>query len=243
MDRSILFYSLCVLGIVGLLSVPTARSLLLGLDTSAQKESGRTEIVLAGWGNTQEVAMLNQLMADFEAGNPDIKVKFIHIQQNFNTVLLTMMAGGRSPDIFYVAPSNLGSMLSKGVLLDLEPYLEQSPVVGVEDFFPQTVEPYRWDGKRFGQGPIYGLCKDWSPDFLIFYNKNLFDEAGIPHPDGSWTREEFVDIARRLTKRDEQDASYSLASTITPIQSSGSGSRAGASSPQIGRACCSKARQ
>ena len=62
MDRSTLFYSLCALGIVGLLSVPTTRSLLLGLDTSAQKESGRTEIVLAGWGNTQEVAMLNQLM-------------------------------------------------------------------------------------------------------------------------------------------------------------------------------------
>ena len=49
MDRSILFYSLCLLGVVGLLSVPTARSLLLGLDTSAQRESGRTEIVLAGW--------------------------------------------------------------------------------------------------------------------------------------------------------------------------------------------------
>ena len=204
MDRSTLFYSLCALGIVGLLSVPTARSLLLGLDTSAQRESGRTEIVLAGWGNTQEVAMLNQLMADFEAGNPDIKVKFIHIQQNFNTVLLTMMAGGRSPDIFYVAPVTLGSMLSKGVLLNLEPYLEKSQLVGVEDFFPQTVEPYRWDGKHFGQGPIYGLCKDWSPDFLIFYNKNLFDEAGIPYPDGSWTRAEFVEIARRLTKRDEQ---------------------------------------
>ena len=95
-------------------------------------------------------------------------------------------------------------MLSKGVLLNLEPYLEKSQLVGVEDFFPQTVEPYRWDGKHFGQGPIYGLCKDWSPDFLIFYNKNLFDEAGIPYPDGSWTRAEFVEIARRLTKRDEQ---------------------------------------
>ena len=73
--------------------------------------------------------MLNPLMADFEAGNPDIKVKFIHIQQNFNTVLLTMMAGGRAPDIFYVAPVTLGNMLSKGVLLNLEPYLEKSQLV------------------------------------------------------------------------------------------------------------------
>ena len=46
-----------------------------------------------------------------------------------------MMAGGRSPDIFYVAPVTLGSMLSKGVLLNLEPYLEKSQLVGVEDFF------------------------------------------------------------------------------------------------------------
>ncbi len=203
MDRTSIFYIACALGLIGLLSVPTARSLLLGLDPPAV-ETAVTEIAFAGWGNTHEVAMLRQLIDEFERDNAGLKVKFIHIQQNYDAVLTTMMAGRRAPDIFYISPSMLGSMLAKRVLLNLSPYLEKSAVVRLEDFFPQTVEPYRWDGRRFGRGPVYGLCKDWSPDYLVYYNKDLFEKEGIDLPDGSWTREEFVDIAQRLTKRDER---------------------------------------
>ena len=37
---------------------------------------------------------------------------------------------------------------------------------------------------------------------LLYYNKDMFDEAGIDYPDGSWTWDEFYDIAEKLTKED-----------------------------------------
>lgn len=36
----------------------------------------------------------------------------------------------------------------------------------------------------------------------MWYNKDMFDEAGIDYPDGSWTWDEFYDIAEKLTKED-----------------------------------------
>jgi multiple sugar transport system substrate-binding protein len=113
-----------------------------------------------------------------------------------------MMAGGEAPDVFNVQPSTLGEMLTKRVLLELDPYIARSKAVHLEDFYPQTLAPYRWDGTRYGRGPLHGICKDWTPDNLIYYNKNLFDQAGIPYPDGSWNRAQFVEIAQKLTRRD-----------------------------------------
>jgi multiple sugar transport system substrate-binding protein len=165
---------------------------------------GPTPVTFASFGNTFEVEVLHLLIDRFERDNPDVRVKYVHIPQNYDPVLLTMIAGGSAPDLFYVLPYTLGDMISKGVLMDLDPFVARSRSVHIADFFPQTVAPYRWDGRRFGEGPLFGICKDWSPDYLIYFNKNLFDAAGIPHPDGSWTRDEFVEIAQRLTKQDER---------------------------------------
>jgi len=171
---------------------------------TADVHGGPTTITFASFGNTFEVEVLHRLLTAFERENHDVRVKYVHIPQSYDAVLLTMIAGGSAPDLFYVLPYTLGDMISKGVLMDLDPFVARSKAVHIDDYFPQTVAPYRWDGHKFGQGRLYGLCKDWSPDYLVYYNKNLFDEEGIPHPDGSWTRDQFVEIAQRLTKRDER---------------------------------------
>lgn len=160
-------------------------------------------VTFAGWGNKFEIGLMNDLIAKFERENPDIRVKFVYVpSSNYEPVLLTMMAGGSAPDVFYIAPSMLSDMLSKHVLLQLDTYIAGSKLVKLEDYFPQTIVPYRWDGEHFGKGGLYGICKDWSPDCLVYYNKSLFRKAGIPYPDGSWTRDEFVNIAKKLTVRD-----------------------------------------
>lgn len=177
---------------------------LLGLSAcrpSDRSPDGRVQITFASGGNLLEVQTLTELVAQFEMENPDLDVRYIPITGSYDTVLLTMIAGGKAPDLFNVQPWTLGDMISKGVLMELEEPLAQTSI-RVEDFFPQTLEPYRWDGKRYGRGPLYGLCKDWSPDFMVYYNQDHFDQAGLPYPDGTWTREQFLRVAQRLTQRD-----------------------------------------
>ena len=169
-----------------------------------QVESGPPTVVLAGWGNPEEVQLAYDIINGFMAENPAYRARFLHIPYNYDLVLLTMMAGGSAPDVFYIGPTMLQSLVSKGVLMNIEERVAQSTVIGLSDYFPQTVSPYRYDGHEFGQGPLYGLCKDWSPDFLVFYNKDLFREAGLDIPDGTWDRETFLDAAKRLTRRDDK---------------------------------------
>ncbi|MFY9856485.1 MAG: sugar ABC transporter substrate-binding protein, partial [Exiguobacterium chiriqhucha] len=63
------------------------------------------------------------------------------------------------------------------------------------------VDKYRFDGKTLGEGAIYGLPKDLGP-FALGYNKTMFEDAGIPLPDKDkpYTWDEFVDVAKQLTK-------------------------------------------
>ena len=171
----------------------------------ANEEDRIPTVVFAGWGNPYEVQLAHDIIDDFQLEAPGFNVRFLHIPYDYDSVLLTMMAGVRAPDIFYIGPHMLDSLVSKRVLYDITERIEKSDRVNLEDFFEQTVSPYRFSGTSFGEGPIYGLCKDWSPDFMVYYNKDLFDEAGISYPDGTWTWDEFVEISLALTKRDHRN--------------------------------------
>ncbi|MFV0416855.1 MAG: ABC transporter substrate-binding protein [Chthoniobacterales bacterium] len=178
---------------------------LLASACSPLRSDGREEITFCGFGNLGEVKALREVFALFEEVNPKFRVRFIHIPQSYDSVLVTMMAGKKAPDVFYISPWILSSLLAKKALLPIDDYLRSSSVLNIDEFFPATVSPYRFDGESFGRGQTYGLCKDWSPDSLVFFNQRHFDEAGLPYPNGQWNQEEFVETARALTQRDSKN--------------------------------------
>jgi multiple sugar transport system substrate-binding protein len=51
------------------------------------------------------------------------------------------------------------------------------------------------------QGKIYGV-PTWCLTYWMFYNKNMFDEAGIPYPTPEMTWTEYTEVAKKLTKRE-----------------------------------------
>ena len=56
--------------------------------------------------------------------------------------------------------------------------------------------------KRQEDGHLWAFAKDCGP-YFVYYNKAHFDELGLPYPDGSWTTEEFQEIAQKLTQVDD----------------------------------------
>ena len=114
---------------------------------------------------------------------------------------MTMIAAGTPPDIFRVGPDYVPNMIQKKILMPLDDFIEKSEAFKLEDFFPQVLWKYRFDGEIIGKGPVYGFGTDWSPDRTLFFNKDIFDEAGITYPAESLNWEEFRDIAKRLTVR------------------------------------------
>ncbi len=145
----------------------------------------------------------------FEQMNPDIQVRFLTADQ---TTFNSMVAAGKPPDIYRSAGFSSTSAIIEGVYENLEPYLAASKVLKESDLMPVN-NLYRWDGKQQGSGPLYGLVKDWSLDFTIWYNEKLLKAAGFKGPgqNEALSFDDLLTMAKKLTvRKNGQVAVYGL---------------------------------
>ncbi|MEW5866489.1 MAG: sugar ABC transporter substrate-binding protein [Bacillota bacterium] len=139
-----------------------------------------------------------ELFKAFEEKYPNLEVEAINIPEKYWDKLLTMFAGGTAPDVVYMNYMNLAGFADKGVLEDLMPWIEKSPDFNLPDFFPSLIKQVRYKGR------LYELPKDFTTS-VLYYNKDMFKEAGIKFPDASWTWDDFRNAAKALTKDKDGD--------------------------------------
>jgi multiple sugar transport system substrate-binding protein len=108
--------------------------------------------------------------------------------------LYAMMAAGQAPDIFYTNTVVRDRLAAEGRLLDLR------SIAGNDGFLSRL----RTDVLAMGTAADSGLYSigNWTFTAGVYFNKDLFDEEGIPYPDTTWTWESMVGIARRLARHD-----------------------------------------
>ena len=135
----------------------------------------------------------------FMADHPDIKVELVAADQ---TRFYAMYAAGTPPDIYRCQAPFIPLALARKLIYDLTPYFQASTVLKLDDLMPANNYYKAKSPLEIGDGPIYGMCKDFSPDFTVFANKKLFEGAGLPFPDDTkaLTYQEVFDLARKLTK-------------------------------------------
>jgi len=137
-------------------------------------------------------------IAQFEADNPDIHIEIVQLD---DAKMAAMLATNSAPDILRVGGAfDTPTQVTKGIWMDITDYIMNSTVIQIDDLLP-ICNVYRFDGHVQGQGPYYGLPKDWSNDYAMFYNKAAFDKAGVPVPSDTepLTWPEVMDLARQLT--------------------------------------------
>jgi multiple sugar transport system substrate-binding protein len=144
------------------------------------------------WSEAQE----KQFMAD----NPSIKIEFIEFDA---TRFMAMNAAGNPPDLFRLQGPEVPDYLARKILKNLQPYFDTSGVLKLDDLAPANAY-YKWDGQTIGKGDLYGMCKDWSPDFTLFINKKAFAETqtAIPSDDKPLTYQDVAELAKKLTKKE-----------------------------------------
>jgi multiple sugar transport system substrate-binding protein len=135
----------------------------------------------------------------FEQMNPDIQVRFLTADQ---TTFNSMVAAGKPPDLYRSAGFSSTAAIIQGVYENIEPYLAKSTVLKESDLMPVN-NLYRWDGKQQGAGPLYGLVKDWSLDFTMWYNEKLLKAAGFKGPgeNEALSFDDLLTMAKKLTVR------------------------------------------
>lgn len=175
---------------------------LAGCSGDEAGADGKVELTFMFRGNPEELKAYQATVKRFEEANKDVKVTMVQTAPDqYDTKLKSAIAGRKIPDVFFYNPAQVKAYVNSGVLLDITEAVENSEDVKLDDIWEKGVDKYRFDGETLGEGAIYGLPKDLGP-FALGYNKTMFEDAGVPLPDKDkpYTWDEFVDVAKQLTK-------------------------------------------
>jgi multiple sugar transport system substrate-binding protein len=173
-------------GITAVLAVPMA----VGVAT-AQSEH---HVAFQVGGDPEELAAYQTLVDAFEAENPDVDVEIIHIpdEDEYLQRFTTDLAAGDPADIVLLNYRKYAYFAVREALEPLAPYLEASSAIGEADFIEQALAPFRWNGA------LTCIPQNFS-SLVTYYNKDLFDAAGVAYPSDDWTWDDFVETAKQLT--------------------------------------------
>lgn len=150
---------------------------------------------------------LDRMIEIFEAANPHISVEVETAPfGDYFTKLQTLIAGGEAPDVFELNYENFVTFASKGVLADLTGNLEADAGSPLDVYYPRSYDAFNYNGLQSGLPATFSTV-------VLFYNKDLFDQAGLDYPEADWTWDDAVAAAEVLT-----DADAGVWGLFSPIQ-------------------------
>ncbi|MBU1314490.1 MAG: sugar ABC transporter substrate-binding protein [Alphaproteobacteria bacterium] len=174
----------------------TASALTLLMSTAAFA----TDLRMTVWtGSEAHLTMLNAIAESFKTEHPDVNVTFETVPVNDYTQKLTFqVAGGNPPDIAWMMEDAAPAFENAKLLMDLGPTLRAAEGYDFADFSQPAMGLWQ-DGET-----IYGVPFSTSP-FLVYYNKDMFDKAGLEDPlalsaKGEWTMDKFQEVSKTLVE-------------------------------------------
>lgn len=149
------------------------------------------------WGDTEEVKIIEGMLREFEQANPGVKIRpeRKNADGTYADVLLQEFAANTAPDVMFVSTDNVDLLADSGRLADLKPWLAKEPDLKESDYYEAMTSRFTYKGQ------LLVLPRDIAPISCVYYNKDLFDAAGVPYPKDSWTWEDMRQAAIKLTKR------------------------------------------
>jgi multiple sugar transport system substrate-binding protein len=164
--------------------------------SAAPSDAGYTgpeaTITYSIWGDPQEIKNQQAIVDAFHATTPKITVKVtVSDWDPYWDKLQTSIAGGDAPDVFAMDGPLFPDYQTRDVLLDLKPFIDRDGY-DLGQLADQAVSDFTLPGGQFG------LPRDLNV-VALYYNKKMFDTAGIPYPDDSWDWAKLSEVARQLT--------------------------------------------
>jgi multiple sugar transport system substrate-binding protein len=119
---------------------------------------------------------LDTIIAAFEEANPGITIEVSTAPfADYFTLLQADVVGGSAPDVFELNYENFVTYAANGTLLDISSYLS-----GDAPYYPRALEAFQYEGQQLALPETFSTV-------LLFYNADLFDQAGVEYPTADWT--------------------------------------------------------
>jgi multiple sugar transport system substrate-binding protein len=156
-------------------------------------------IEYAIWGDPAEINSQKAVVEGFTAANPDITVDVTVADWDaYWDKLQTGLAGGAAPDVFAMDGPLGPDYQGRDVLLDLKPYIDG------EGYDLTQLDDNAVKDFTTTDGVVFGLPRDLNV-IALYYNRDIFDAAGIPYPDDTWTWDKLIEVGKQLTKDTDGD--------------------------------------
>lgn len=150
---------------------------------------------------SDHVEDLNTIIAAFQEANPGVTVEVDSAPfADYFTLLQADIVSGSAPDVFELNFENFGAFAANGTLLDLADQIGDAP------YYPRALEAFQYNGQQLGLPESFSTV-------LLYYNADLFDQAGLSYPTTDWTWTDAENAAKAIRALGED--TWGL---YTPIQ-------------------------
>ena len=166
----------------------TIAALVLGSSLVTAQQPVVVPIIASSTG--AHVEWQAEMFDAFHAAHPDIRIELLEAPGGAVQRMLTLLAAGVPPGLSFNDPTILMDWAKKGIVEDLAPYLARSEVLNLDWYAPA------FDIFRMGDA-VYGVPTDLQIGG-VFYNKLLFDLAGLAYPTERWTYADLLENAKKF---------------------------------------------
>ena len=168
--------------------------MMVAMGACALAEEGTT-LTVACWDLTT-TPYYEAIKTAYEASHPGVTIEWVDLaSQDYNVKTSTMLAGGDTTDLYAVKElSDMQNWAAQGFIVNLDEKIAESGMDMSKYAGMDTCYTYTEDGSYYA---LPFRADYW----VMFYNKDIFDEAGVAYPTNDWTWDEYAAIAREITEK------------------------------------------
>lgn len=192
-----------VIAVVSLVSAVVLLAILSRATRGRAASPPQIVLRVANWGSpaveSSFMTLEREIRGEFERQHSGVRVQFEQIPGfgQYAPKLLMMHVSGSVPDVVALDASSAAVFINNGVVCDLAPFIARDPEFHLADYFEKVVQIFRRDER------VYSIPLDFTP-MMLFFNRKLFDAAGVPYPQRGWTWNDFLHTAQMLTTPPDQ---------------------------------------
>jgi multiple sugar transport system substrate-binding protein len=187
-------------------------AILTACDSSRPKESENVKLVYQDWRTDWFPPMVSEMLEQFHAAHPNIRVFYTTDPENVADTMLADMQADTAPDVVTGCCSFFPIWAQKGQLLDLRPYVEAD----LDQAIINDWDPAQYRSFFLKDGRQYGLPK-YHGALALYYNKDIFDKYSVDYPNDTWSHDDYLTAMKRLTHDRDGDGQTDLWGSMVDI--------------------------
>jgi multiple sugar transport system substrate-binding protein len=177
-------------------------SALLAVAVSGVAAQDPVTIRISTWAGVDESAELQQRIDVINSSQSDYRIVHEPIPSDYYTQVQTQIAGGTGADLYWMDQNNM-ALASEGIFYPVNQCAdvanaEPQTAGDLSDYYPGILAVNQIDGDTYGLPWI-------AQPVVLYYNRGLFEEAGIEEPQPGWTWDDFLEMGTALTQDTDGD--------------------------------------